>query len=719
MRYIWILCLAFTLRLAGQSVIEGKITDDKLNPLPGANIILTGTDFGTASDQKGEFRITGLPSGEYRLRVSAIGYTPYESGKIILFNETRKINILLKEEVILTDQVIVTASKYEQQIQSLPVSAQVLQGSNIRNKALASLDQALRYIPGVTVTLDQVSIRGSSGYSRGAGTRVITALDGFPLYTGDTGEIIWEIFPFNALQRIEVIKGAASSIYGSNAIGGVINLITEEPKKNETYLRMYGGAYSDPPHDLWKWNSSTRYFNGLHVTQKLALGGEAGMMLSLNRAESDGYRSDDFYKRYSLFFKSDLPLTEVSALSLYGNVYIMERGDFLYWRDSRNALVPRTEDAGQRVNSNRQFYGAAYKHSLGNSLFLTNRLSYYRNKWDDQSAAANFSQSGLIRNDFSADYQITDKLHTIAGFEVTSGTTDANIFGDRTSFGTGTYIQAEYALTPELRLSGGIRYDYTKLDSLEAENALSPKLGLNYKLNPRLTLRLSAGTGFRAPSLAETFTQTNLSGIVIKPNPSLKSETVSNLEIGGNYLFAPGHSADVSLFYNEYKNFIEPAVDISDGQIRFTNLTDALISGYEVNLVNSISALSLQLSNNLMYLNTEDKGRDKAMKYRPKFTFTSSWLFSWQYFSLVYDFRYWSRVDEIDDELVLLGLVKDGNKRTEVFVSDITAGYLLGGLNLPVKVSFSVKNLFNYSYVEMIGNIAPIRNFSLNIESYF
>lgn len=718
MKYIWIVCFIVSVELLSQSVIEGKISDDKLNALPGANIILVGTDYGTASDQNGKFTLSALPGGEYRLRVSAIGYTPYESGKIILFNETRKLNIILKEEVILTDQVIVTASKYEQQIQSLPVSAQVLQGSSIRNKAVASLDQALRYIPGVTVTLDQVSIRGSSGYSRGAGTRVITALDGFPLYTGDTGEIIWEIFPFNALQRIEVIKGAASSIYGSNAIGGVINLITEEPKKDETYIRMYGGTYSDPPYELWKWSSKARYFNGLHVTQKLAFP-NAGLMLSLNRSESDSYRSDDFHKRYSLFIKADIPFSAAASLSLYGNAYMMERGDFLYWKDSRNALVPRAEDAGQRVNSSRQFYGAAYKHSLGSSLFLTNRLSYYRNKWDDQSAAANVSQSGLLRNDFSADYQITEKLHTIAGFEVTSGTTDANIFGDRTSSGAGVYIQTEYALTPELRLSGGIRYDYTRLDSLDSENALSPKLGFNYKLNPRITLRLSAGTGFRAPSLAEAFTQTNLSGIVIKPNPSVKSETVSNLEIGGNYLIAPGHSADASLFYNEYKNFIEPAVDITDGQIRFTNLTDAVISGYEINFINSISSLSLQITNNLMYLNTEDKGRNRAMKYRPKFTASTSWLYSRQFFTLVYDFRYWSRVDEIDDELVLLGLVKDGNKRTEVFVSDITAGYLLGGFNLPVKISFSVKNIFNYSYVEMIGNIAPLRNFSINIESFF
>ncbi|MCC6551224.1 MAG: TonB-dependent receptor [Ignavibacteriaceae bacterium] len=718
MKYILILCFAVIGHLRAQSSIEGRVTDDKLNPLPGANIILTGTDYGTASDQNGHFKISALPSSDYRLRVSAIGYTSYESGKIILFNETRRMNILLSEEVILTDQVVVTASKYEQQIQSLPVSAQVLQGSSIRNKVVTSLDQVLRYIPGVTVTLDQVSIRGSSGYSRGAGTRVITALDGFPLYTGDTGEIIWDIFPFNALQRIEVIKGAASSIYGSNAIGGVINLITEDPKKDETYIRMYGGAYSDPPHELWRWSTGTRYFNGLHLTQKLTAG-DAGYMLSLNRSESDGYRSDDFYKRYSVFFKSDIPFSSSAGLSLYGNIYTMTRGDFLYWKDSRNALVPRDEDAGQRVSSNRQFYGVAFKQSFSSSLFLTNRLSYYRNKWDDQSDAENFSRSGLIRNDLSADFQVTQSLHAIAGFEVTSGTTEANIFGDRTSFGTGTYLQAEYILTPELRLSGGIRYDYTKIDSLDAENAFSPKLGLNYKISPGLTVRLSAGTGFRAPSLAEAFTKTNLSGVVIKPNPSLKSETVSNLEFGGNYLFAQGHSADVSFFYNDYKNFIEPAGDITDGQISFTNLTDAVISGYELNFVNTINSLSLQISNNLMYLNAEDKGRDRAMKYRPKFTFTSSWIYTWQYFSLTYDMRYWSRVDEIDDELVLLGLVKDGNKRTEVFVSDITTGYLLGGFNLPVKISFSVRNIFNYSYVEMIGNIAPLRNFSINIESFF
>jgi iron complex outermembrane receptor protein len=81
------------------------------------------------------------------------------------------------------------------------------------------------------------------------------------------------------------------------------------------------------------------------------------------------------------------------------------------------------------------------------------------------------------------------------------------------------------------------------------------------------------------------------------------------------------------------------------------------------------------------------------------------------------DFRYWSRVEEIDEELINLGLVPDGNLRVEVFVLDLRAGYNLNLVNIPLKVFLNVNNVLNYNYVELIGNLAPIRNYSLSIEA--
>ena len=107
-------------------------------------------------------------------------------------------------------------------------------------KNISNLENALRYVPGVNMTEDQISIRGSSGYSRGAGSRVLLALDGIPFYTGDTGETIWEMIPTAVIKRVEIIKGAASSLYGSTAIGGVINVITNDiPKNPPTFFKVF------------------------------------------------------------------------------------------------------------------------------------------------------------------------------------------------------------------------------------------------------------------------------------------------------------------------------------------------------------------------------------------------------------------------------------------------------------------------------------------------
>lgn len=715
--YIFI-CLLIYSSLSAQSGIEGQVADKKGIPIPGANVLLNGGVRGTATSSEGYFRFDDLEPGMYSLKVSAVGFSLIQKDSLKVESSMLSLSLVLDESVIETEQIVVTASKYSQQIKDLPVSAAILTRSAVKDKVIIDLDEALRYVPGVSMTLDQISIRGSSGYARGVGSRVVTALDGFPMTSGDTGEIIWEIFPVNIVERIEVIKGAASSLYGSNAIGGVVNFITEKISHNETYIRTYGGMYSAPEYDIWKWNSTSRYFSSISVTQKVSLP-SAKFLLSLTHMNNEGYRKDDDYRRNSFFLKADAPLSGSSSITVLANGLLMNRGNFLYWKDSQNVLVPRDAESGQRVESARYFGGLMYKNAVSEELLVTNRLSYYSTKWEDGSSVKNTSTTGLLRNDVSIDYQILDNLNTITGFELVSGKTEANIFGNRTSQGAGIYLQSEYKGITDFILSTGFRYDYFKAEDLVSQSALSPKLGINYKPNNKIILRFSAGTGFRAPSLAELFSNTNIGGLIIKPNPDLESESVVNIEAGGNLLLADGHALDIAFFNSNYKNFIEPSLDPADGKLRFANLADAVISGTEFTLTNKIPLLALELQNSFMYLDTKDKEKNKEMKYRPKYTITSSWKFTFGKFTLDYDFRYWSKIAEIDNELISLGLVKDGDKRTEVYLSNVSAGYMLSEYGIPAKLSLAVKNLFNYNYVEMIGNLSPLRNFTLNLEVLF
>ena len=128
------------------------------------------------------------------------------------------------------------------------------------------MEDALRYVPGINMVDDQISIRGSSGYSRGTGSRVLLALDGLPFYTGDTGETIWEAIPTTEIKRVEIIKGAASSLYGSSAIGGVINAISRDISPYPvTTLNGFTGLYDQPYYQGWNWSGEMRPFNGLTI----------------------------------------------------------------------------------------------------------------------------------------------------------------------------------------------------------------------------------------------------------------------------------------------------------------------------------------------------------------------------------------------------------------------------------------------------------------------
>src|SRR2546430_6251211 len=116
-------------------------------------------------------------------------------------------------------------------------------------------------------TLFRSNIRGSTGYVQGLGTRVLLLVDGVPANQGDRGGINWDLVPLEDVARVEVVKGAGSALYGSAALGGVVNVITREiPTGFHARVRALGGAYGNPPFDIWKFRDYTGAQEGLDVT---------------------------------------------------------------------------------------------------------------------------------------------------------------------------------------------------------------------------------------------------------------------------------------------------------------------------------------------------------------------------------------------------------------------------------------------------------------------
>lgn len=690
--------------------ITGRVTDPEFTPIPVVNVYLVNTTFGDATDEKGYFQIKNIPAGNYELEISAIGYS--KKRQKITVDKNIKMDFILIPEAIKTDEIIVTAGKYEQKKSELPVSTEIIYGTKLIERNFRNLESAMRFVPGVNMTEDQISIRGSSGYSRGAGARALVTIDGLPFYTGDTGEIVWEMIPTTEIQRVEIVKGAASSLYGSSAIGGVVSAITRDISSYpRTMINAYYGFYDKPYYKEWDWSGEYRPFNGVTVSHSNSFD-NFGFNISLTRLEDLSYRRDDFSKKYIGFLKMQYAFNPKSSLIFLVNSFNKRAGNFLYWKDSRNALINSEFVSANRIETNRYLLGLVYKNLLSDQTVFFLKGSYYRNNFSDNSIPSNVSTSSLYRLEAQITSGLSKNIILTSGAEVIPAKVNSTLFANPTSFSAGLYSVADISFDFPLLISIGLRYDYGKLDSLEASGSLSPKIGFNYKLFDNLIFRSSLGTGFRNPTLAEAFTSTSTSGITVKPNPKIRPERNLTFEFGVNYSYHSLFEIDFALFQNEYYKMIEASVDPGDGLIFFDNLLRARIQGFEIgNTLNIIPGI-LKSGFAYTYLNSKDVEEGTALKYRPKHSFTGSVEFNNWHFGLGIFFRYQSRVEEIDDELIDLGIVRDGNLRVPVYQTDINLSYELISLGLPATVYLNAKNIFNYNYVELVGNLKPIRNFS-------
>ena len=699
--------------------ISGIITDEDGKPLTGANVVLTGTGRGAAADKDGKYEINNLNPGIYTLEFSMIGYNSVTIAGKKITNKSITVNVRLIPGIIQTNQeVVVTAGKYEQKISELPVSASVISSSEFSEKYFVSLSDALRFAPGVQMVEDQISIRGSSGYSRGAGTRVLVELDGFPIYSGDTGEITWEMVPVTEIDRVEIIKGPASALYGSTALGGVINIITKKiSNKARTYFKAGGGIYSKPYSSEWDWSSESRTYNTLTLSHTNRIG-KFGFSAALTRLNDMSYKKDNVSSRYIGYLKTVYNFSPTSSLSFFANSLNEEEGNWTYWKDLQHALVP-INDLNQTVTSERYMLGMKYNNAVSENFSFDLKGSFYKAFWWDNTRARNASYADIYRLEGQSNLLLTDKIVLVTGLEGFGALVNSNIFGQPSGYGLGVYFQTDFKLDSSLTLSAGARFDFDKLDTLKPVAAAAPKIGLNYKLTKNLILRSSFATGFRAPSLAEVFTSASLNaGVTLKQNPKLKPERNISFEFGANYQPFSELSFDAALFRTEYYDFIQVAFDV-DNEAYFANVQRARIEGAEFNINSGMFNNHLSLKVNYTYLWARDVEQHIALKYRARHQLTANISLNLSGFEIGSDFRYWSKIEQMDFELVDLGLIKDGRVRVPVYVLDFRAGYNFSDLGFPARIFFNVNNALNYNYVELIGNIATIRNFSLSIEFLF
>ena len=710
-----------------RGTLKGTIKDAETGQaVVGANVTLHGTFLGAATDVNGKFSIARIPIGTYAVTISMIGYERLKmDGVKVVKDEIRFLDMLIHSLPIQSEPVIITANRREQSFQEVPVSVATVSAKMIADRNNVTLDDALRYVPGVNMMSDQVNIRGSTGYNRGVGSRVLVLLDGLPYITGDTGEINWETIPMFEVERIEVVKGAGSALYGSSALGGVINVITREaPAEPEFRFRAFSGLYDKPRYPEWEWTTKPRFNSGITGSYS---GGTTSLkyLVSVGRSVDESFRENDTYQRWTLFAKAKYDLSSSQSLTVAGNYIYRTHGNFFWWKSLQEATRPAESQRNGLVTSDRGNISVAYKEFISDKFFYTVKGIYFGNFWRDDSSGRvnNVSTSHLFSVDLQATYD-ANTSHTLTfGVAANYDRVDANLFGTHPGVGAAVYAQDEITVTGETKLTAGLRFDWERVSVLKATAQLNPKIGLVYMPDKETSIRASFGSGFRYPAIGELYIEssTNVSAVAILPNPDLKVETSLSFEVGINRSMGQAMTIDFAAFSNEFGNLIEPSVQLKDGRpiIQFDNVTKARIQGLEGAI--RIEWWKRLFSTDVGYTYTwaRDLAENTVLKFRPRHILYASGLFSWDRLRASADFRYLSRIERIDENLVIFAPIIDGDARVAIEIVDVRASYDLIDLGFPLRVGFNINNLLNYSYVELLGNLGPVRTYYLTLEGLF
>lgn len=712
---------------AAKGSLTGTVANELFGPLTGATVRIEKTGFGAITDKNGKFNIKSLPAGELTVIISMVGYETKKIPVIIEPSKDNHLEVTLREQPLLTSEVVVSASKRVQAVQDVPLSVSVIDKRSILQKGSTKLSDALAYTPGIEVNKDNVSVRGSSGFSYGFGSRLALLLDGYPLLSGDSGEMKFDALPLFNVERIEVIKGAGSALYGTSALGGVVNIITTEPQENAEYrIKAFSGIYTKPTYTNWEYSDKPHTNSGMDIGYSKRYG-DLAVRLSGGVFFNESYRKYDESLRYNLFSKFKYYIGDQTNASLTANYTADMHDNFVFWNGLDSATYPPTDaDLNEVVESRKFALFSEINHIFDEKNFMIVRFGSYLTSFDNNYPDTNINKRSSDAYSNNLELQMNTKLDGLAfltyGANINYNIVSARQYGgDNNQIIGSIYFQGEIEAFTNALLTIGLRFDNEKTSNSDSHTEFSPKLGLSYAVSNELHLRGSIGKGFRAPTVGERFANIPYSGFLVSPNPDIKPESSLSYELGSSYSFRSDIVAgqiDLALFLNEMTDLIEPAFapDLS-GTIMFQNITNARIMGSEISIKAFILG-TFGIESSVTLLDPKDLSKDtygQTLKYRPKVIWYSRFAMPLGAFELQADYRYKDKFENLDE---MLRLIQDYDARVDMHVLDIRFIARFQQLaDIPITATINCSNLLNYYYTEMVGNLAPTRYVSLQIEA--
>lgn len=570
--------------------VSGQVVDENTGDgIPLATISVTGLGWGTVCDMKGYFKVEVPVNQPAELTVRSVGY---ETKTLVLESDvTGNLVVRLKKSLLNLDEVTITGTRTEKTVAETPVMTRIVPSEVLQRNDFESMIDVLVYnIPGLRFNTDP---RGNNIQVQGLeNSYILILVDGERLSTTPGGPIDFDRLTTANIKKIEVLKGAASALYGSSAMGMVINIITDMPKRPlEGWAKVRYGKYNDLQLDA-----------GVGMKYK----GFYAQTL-FNRTSSDGY--DLTPETPESFTENPSHNMAIEEKLGWNNQYsrITVKGS-LYWGEVENpweSTAPthyRSLTKTLQVNAEHAFNDRYKLYGTYAGDFYTRKTVYDFLYLPDSTNAWSHEQTVRLVDEFKP----WDNLVIVKGFEW-NGTKNYNKmqYGKektiRNMDDANLFAQADWMITDRLEVIGGFRYTHHS----EFGSAFTPKVNVMYSPGS-FKIRAGYSRGFKTPGLTELYSDFNMGSVSHNiGNPDLKAEHSDYFSVSGEYTWQGRLMLTAELYQNMVDNKINSYnVDIEDPEpgelgteLRYENVKGVRIRGVEATATYyPVSALLLRTS---------------------------------------------------------------------------------------------------------------------------
>ena len=667
-------------------LVTDKITD---KPLAGAHVMISKLDAATVTDTDGKFKLEVSATGEHRMEISFVGYQSIMH-RIDLTGKPVNLNLQLPPTVYSSDEVVITASRSTEGIKNIPARVSVITRKEIEQSPYNKIEDILKYTGGLNVLSPAgmysmrpvVTLRGLGGDEQG---RTLVLVDGVPLNKGDTGGVNWSRLNPDDVERIEVFHGPGSSIYGNNAMGGVINIITRKPSKPfEGGARISYGTYNTL---MTSANAGGYYQNGMYFRVSGMYNTSDGYNdLPAEFREEPDYSVARFLDEYNISTKVGWSIDPLLNIELQYDLFRNKKGE------GEKIEAPD----GEYRHFNTDFLG--FRMNGNTEKFTYNLNIYYQYEYyfklDERMRGGDYARfdvkSDRIDKGITAHFtnQLTSSNKLVYGAEARFGSVDGGDYyvtspdsvvnkGKMDNYAL--FVQDEQKLLDDkITLTFGLRYDNTRFhdgDYITTDgswtgilpeltnhewDAVSPRAGISYSPNEDLKVYASWSEGFRA-SILDDLCRSGWMWVGPKiANPELGPETIHNYEMGGDITIRNEIKLAPSVFYSKGKDFLYYVAtgDSLWGKrpvYQRQNITGVVIYGLELQSSFPVSG-NLNLFANYIF-NVSEIGafeknpelEDKTLKYTPRHQAKAGAMWSPEWFNLSLAAVYKSKQYTSDD----------------------------------------------------------------------